>query len=188
VKKRILNLRCTAFVFVLMPMMAYAHGAVAASMNFVPVGQSTDVQTGDTIAFDVVIDFSDEPTLGGSFDVVWDASALEFVQLDYIPLGEFTREPDLTAGQLFAWGFGDFAGVSGVHVLGTLEFVVLPTMGSTTSIEIGCSGLQSCFFFSSEDFVTPIDVEYGTADIRRVPLPASGPLLLAALACLRRRR
>lgn len=163
--------------------------ASAASFVFVQVGGPDLVQTGDTLFFDVVIDFTDEPTLGGSFDIAWDPAALSLEQLLYNPVGEpnLSTPPSVLDGRLQRWSFASASidGISGVHVLGTLEFLVLPTMGSTTTIDFSCSGFQQCTFVSADDFVTTVPVDYQSAEISRVPVPAAGLLLASALVMLR---
>ncbi len=116
--------------------------ASAASISLLPVSASDGAQTGDTLLFEVVADFTDEPTFGGGFDIVWDPDALSFEQIVYFEVGDpsLGRAPDLEDGELVAWAFGSFTGFSGVHVLGQLAFSVLPTMGSVTAIDFGCSG------------------------------------------------
>lgn len=166
---------------------ALSHPANAASVYFAQVGGPGLVQSGDALLFDVIIDFTDEPTIGGGFDIVWDPTALSFEQLHYNLVGDpsFGRPPDFFNNTLNSWGFGAFEGISGVHIMGTLEFSVLPTMGLTTELDFGCSGLQSCFFISSEDFVTIIPTELRPIEISRVPIPASGLLLASALVMFR---
>lgn len=79
--------------------LALCHTAGGASIYLAPVGSSSPVHTGDTIAFEVVIDFTGEPTLGGAFDMVWDPAALNFEQLTYNLVGDsaFGRAPDILA-------------------------------------------------------------------------------------------
>ena len=98
----------------------------------------------------------------------------------------FGREPDLEDGRLFAWGIGAFDGIEGVHVLGSVEFTVLATMGLVTTVDFGCSGISSCLFLSSIDLLTDIPTEFESTVITRVPLPATGVLYGLALVTLGR--
>ncbi len=179
-----------AFAAILLCWGVSAPLAGAAALYFQPVTDVTAVSTGDVLVMDVFADFTDESTLGSSFDIEWDTSAVGLVSLDYIPVGEpsFRRPPDVEDGRLVSWAFGAFAGISGLNQLGSVSFEVLEGMGASTSLDFGCSGLQACLFFSSEDFVTQIMVDRPSLEITRVPVPAALWLLLTALAVLPRGR
>ena len=65
-----------ALVILLLGSLAAAPSALAGSVDLVPTTAVTGVVPGDVVAFDIVLDFSDEPTLGGGFDLTFDESQL----------------------------------------------------------------------------------------------------------------
>ena len=176
---------CTAFFLVLAP--AAVRPAAAASLYLTTTSDTSAVQTGDRLVFDVIADFTGEPTFGGNFDIEWDPTALRFEGLNYISIGGvgFDRMPDVEEDRLLGWTFGAFTGIEGVNTLGQVEFSVLPTMAASTLIDFGCNfGIEACSFITFPNAGTSIDVARVPTHIARVPLPASVFLFVGALGAL----
>lgn len=160
--------------------------ASAASISLVLATPSQYVDTGDTVMVDVVIDFSDQPVLGGGLSIGWDPDALRLESLTVNEIGDpaFYRPPDVYVDALDGWNFADLNGVAGPHVVGQVGFSVLPTMGrSTELIVVDCFGY--CHpFVSVDDFVTIVLPEFNGLELRRVPVPAAMWLLASAMTML----
>ena len=160
--------------------------ANALSISLMPADVS-DVGVGDVLSFDVIADFSDDPTIGGGFDVFFDNLALGFVSWAATPLGDpdFAREPDIFAGLLEGIAFGDFGGVSG-GIVGTLVFEVLAGLGEgmTTRIGVGSNAFPAGPFVSATTFGVQ-DVDYTGASVTRaegmVAVPEPGTLALLGI-------
>lgn len=175
--------------------------AAPASAGSVGLSPSTaSAAPGDTISFDIVANFDDDPTLGGGIDVFFDPTALAFSSYTFADIGDadFARPPDVFAGHLYGITFGEFDNCPGPNcatgggdfLVGTLSFDVLATAGiGVTSLMLDASANPVGGFVSGVNFDAQT-VAFGGADITVVPLPA--PLLLlgsalAALTGLRRR-
>ena len=162
-----------------------AGSANAAFINLVPPTPVSDVNTGDLLSFDVVMDFSDYPngTLGGGFDIFFDSLALQFVSLVNNMVGDpgFGRDPDILDGLLESWGVGDFNGIFGINVLGSVVFEVLPTMGASTFLGTQATNGVAGPWVDGADFISLIDVEYGEVEVTRedVVVPVPEPRILA---------
>ena len=162
----------------------------AAFINLVPTTPVSDVNDGDLLSFDVVMDFSDLPnggTIGGGFDIFFDSGALQFVSLVNNMIGDpgFGRDPDILDGLLESWAIAAFNGITGVNVLGSVVFEVLNTMGDSTILGTQATEGIGGAWVDGTDFVSLIDVEYGAVEVTRaddvVPVPEPGILALLGL-------
>lgn len=161
----------------------------AASISLNP-GLVDGVSNGDVISFDIVMDFSDNPTLGGGFDIVFDSSALQFESFFRDPaIGDpsFSRDPDILDGLLESWAVGSFTGLPNVATLGSVQFSVLSTMGASTFVATRDTTGIGGPWISSITFVDIIPVDYFGAEVRRgagpgpAPVPEPGTLTLLSL-------
>lgn len=179
-------------------MLCIAAAANAASLSFVYTGNN-DVDNdgqivalvGDSIAFDIVMDFSNDPIISGGYDVLFTTDSLRFEAWEDVAFGDpvFGRSPDNFAryGLLESAAFGSFTGLTGPATVARVSFTFLG--GAIATVELaGTSGIGSPFI--STDLVTAVDVDFGSATIR-APLPGAAWLLMSAMGALvgiRRRR
>ena len=163
--------------------------ANAVSISLIPAGDFSSVEVGDTLAFDILIDFSDATTLGGGFDVFFDSAALALSGGVYAPPGDpdFARVPDIFDGLLSGFAFGDFgSGISSIETIGTLFFDVLAGLGEgmTTTVGIGDTASVAGPFVDFNTFQV-MDVDYTGADVTRaegmVAVPEPGTLALLGI-------
>lgn len=165
-----------------------AVGSQAASLSLVYTGASPVndddaiiAQVNDILTFDIVMDFTDEPTIGGGFDIVFDTSVFAFDSFVNNEIGEdgFGRDPDVMSGLLESWAFGGFAGLSGPDIVGSVSFVYLGGFGEIQLT--ATSGIGGPFVSLNQPDMT-IDVQYGSAAV--VPLPAAAWFFLSGLGAL----
>ena len=175
--------------------LGFGAAANAASVNITPTSVDGAL-IGDIITFEISIDFTDDPTLGGGFDVNWDPNALQLVSFsDTVILGDpaFGRPPDdcaqvacvggLGAGTLQSWGVGDFAGLT-FGVVGQVSFEVLAGAIGGTIVALGPTQGIAGPWVSAIDFVSIIEPDYGSATVTAVPVPAAVWFMLSGLAAL----
>lgn len=163
-------------------LLGFAGMVHAASVSLVPTTPTNPVKVGDTVSFDVVIDFTaDGGTLGGGFDVIFDSSQLAFAGLVSAGLGDpaFGRDPDVLDGLLESWAVGDFNGLDS-GLVGSVSFEVLA--GATSSfVALGpTSGVGGPFVSAvTYDIITP---DYNQVEVvAAVPVPAAVWLFASAL-------
>lgn len=167
----------------LMGLMASAN---AASISLVPTSSVDGVAPGDIVSFDVIMDFTDQSTIGGGFDIVFDETALMFVGLNNAQLGDpsFGRDPDVLPGLLESWAFANFNPLTGPDLVGSVQFQVLSGfVGVTTVATQATSGIGGPFV-DGTDFVSLIDVQYNSVDVSAVPVPAAVWFMLSGLGAL----
>ncbi|MEJ2257103.1 MAG: hypothetical protein P8X98_08855 [Woeseiaceae bacterium] len=145
----------------------------AQSISLAPTSVVNNVNNGDTVSFNVVMDFSGYPngTLGGGFDIIFDSSALQFLGFTRFEVGDpaFSRDPDIFVGLLESWAVGDFNGLPAVAVLGNVWFQVLPTMGASTTVSTSATNGVAGPWIDATDFVTLIPVVYNEVLITSPP-------------------
>ena len=173
----------------------FAH---ASSVSLVPATDVTNLANGDIVSFDISIDSSsDVGTLGGGFDVIYDASALGFIGMTNAGLGDpaFGRDPDVTPGLLESWGVADFGGLQ-TGLVGSIDFTVLPSMGLSTLVALGPTAGIAGPWVSAVDFVSLLQPDYGSVEVSRqapgvIPVPAAiwlfGTALLGLVGLGKRR-
>jgi hypothetical protein len=156
----------------------FATGTQAATISLDP--DLATVNLGDQIVIDINMDFTDDATLGGGFDVFFDSTRVSFVSFVFDgTLGSdpsFTREPDLLSGKLEGFAFGNFGGLSGPSRIGTLTFDTLDTGLAAFSAAVTTDPLKGGDFVSSSSFNTQSPNFIGTSvDIAasNVPIPAA---------------
>lgn len=111
----------------------------AGKVELVPTSPTTALAMGQSVTFDVQIDFAaDGGTLGGGVDLVYDSAVLEWVGFTTGPLGDpaFARDPDEIPGGLVSWAVGSFDPAIPAGTMGSVEFKVLDTPGATTFVEL----------------------------------------------------
>lgn len=138
-------------------------------------------QGGDTLLFDLVMDFTENPTLGGGFDVNWDPNVFTFNSYISSGLGDplFARDPIEQDGRLFNGAVGSFTGIL-TGLIAQLSFTYLGGIG-----EIAPSGTtgDSGPWIDGLSFVDePLLPDY--IGVRVVPVPAAAWLMLSGLGAL----
>ncbi len=168
-------------------LMLFVAGAAAnaATVSLSPTTLVNPVNPGDTVSFEINIDFSAEGgTLGGGFDLLFDESQLGLLSFtDTVILGDpaFGRPPDYIPGSglLESWGVGDFNGID-TGLVGEVSFEVLA--GATSSfVTLGPTAGIAGSWVSAVDSVTIIDPVYNSVEVSAVPLPAAAWLFASAL-------
>lgn len=153
--------------------------------NEVDPGGKVLADTGDLLVFDMVMDFTDHPTIGGGFDILFDTSALGFVSLiEAQPCMDFAcPDQDPTDGRLQT-GFASFTPLTGPALVASVTFQVTGDNVQSTFVALGpTTGIRGPFI-SGVDFMTIIDVDYNAIEIGAVPVPAAAWFLLSGLLAL----
>ncbi len=186
------NLSRSVFVLLALGVSSIAQ---ASFISLMP--QQSTVVVGSSVSVDVFMDFSDAPTLGGGIDVFFDDSLLAFDSFSFdVAFGSetaFARAPTVSGGELDGIAFGNFAGLSGPAVVGTIVFEALDigVVDLMTALNDSVAGA----FFSALTFrQQPVDF-FGTSiqivAANMVSEPYTLGLMLMGLAALgvqRRRR
>ena len=148
--------------FLLIGLVANAHAASVSLVQTTTIDLD-QVQIDEVVTFDIVIDFSDGPTLGGGFDIVYDVSALLLVGFSRdTNVGDldFSRDPDVSPGLLESWAIGDFNGVPDTATLGNVTFQVLSGIGPNTVVTASATSGIGGPWVSNIDFVSLITPTY----------------------------
>ena len=169
------------------------HGASAASLDFVPLTPTDNLSPGDIVSLQVWLDFSDVVddfgtpvgTLGGGWDISYDPEVIAFAGIDFQLVGDpaFARPPDVYPGFLEAWAAGDFDGIIGPALAGTVSFEVLASGPFTTTIWLSETAGLAGPWVNAANFSIIIP-EYDSVTLTGVPLPGAVWLLLPAIATL----
>lgn len=151
----------------------FVGSAHAASIVIVPQG-STVISPGDTITFDVMLDFTtndnglgSDRTLGGGFDIIFDPAALQFDSLVNADFGDplLSRDPDVLSNRLESWGVADLDGMTGPALLGTVSFSALPAFAGSTQVATAETAGPAGPFVSDVDSVTELQVDFNTIEV-----------------------
>ena len=198
--KKLAGLAATA---VLMSAISSAQAVSLTLMSSTP-----SVAVGETIELQVLMDFSDDATVGGGFDIIFDPGLVSYVSGSYLTDGALGSDPSFTrddnptvtdptkrvevlSDKLAGAAFGNFGGLSGPAVVGSLSFIAnaggdaVFSLGASTSASIGG-------FFSAVSFSEQFPVFTGTTvSVSAVPVPAAvwlfGSGLVGLIGVARRR-
>ena len=159
----------------------------AATINISP--KESSVHIGDLVSLDLTMNFQGEPTIGGGIDVLFDNftnAELAFDSYTRANLGDaaFGRAPDVEATKLNGIAFGDFAGVSGPALIGTLSFKAKKAGDYFLDLAINDKPAGS-FFKLNGDPQLPI-LNGATLHVLAVPIPipAAVWLMFSALGTI----
>lgn len=183
-----LNLRAATLICSALLSLTFVSSASAATITVVP--GNTDVLPGASISFDLIANFGGDLTVGGATDLMWDSAVLSFDGFAFssalaAPIRDsFFDVIDEQSSSLFSVGFGNFAGISlpTDTIIGTISFLVIGAIGSSTDIALSDSIKWSGYLDLGG---TPIDVSYAGTSVNVVPLPAGAWLILSGLLTLR---
>ena len=137
------------------------------------------IEPGDMVTLDVMYDFEDVPTVGGSLDAFWDPAILQLVSWEFGPdSGDpiFNVVPDdSTAGILFQFGFGNFPALPNTGTAFSMTFMAVGAGTSTVSL------LETTGPFGG---FPEFDPSFVDATVTVVPVPAAIWLMFGGLASL----
>ena len=157
----------------------------AATISLTPLIQN--IALGNQVSLQLNMDFSGDPTLGGGVDILYNNSLLSFASFTFdTSLGDdpsFRRQPDIQPNKLNGLAFGNFGGLGGSRVVGTLVF---NTLGAgPVNLTLAENSFPAGGFYSATTF-NPQVVTYTGAlvNVTAVPLPAAGWLLLSGLVVI----
>ena len=176
--------------------------AEAAAVYMEPDSQAGiyDPEVPSTVSFELWMDFTNEPTIGGGIDLDLQGpiSMAEFTPSSYFT---DTADPSFTghgtenAGNDYQIHFGNFAGLSGVNKLGDISVELKgECKANPTEPEVPCSislAINTFYggFFGTDFLSIDVDVSDEAAiTASAVPAPAGVWLLLTGLAGLVTRR
>ncbi len=180
---RLIFAACTSALLIAAP----SSSAFSLTIDLIPTTAVSGVTPGDIVAFDIILDFTDDPTLGGGFDLTFDESQLQLIGFsDTILLGDpqFGLLPTYVEGSglLESWAIADFVGIA-YGLIGSVEFVVRP--GATTSVvALGPTNGLGGPWQSATFPACCQDVDYGAVTVSAIPLPAAAWLLSGALVTI----
>lgn len=159
--------------------------AQAASISFgPPVSQTASLN--DTVSFEVTADFTDQATMGGNFEVVYDPGVLSFDSFTYnnafLNTGATSVAPIQDTG-LVSLGFDALSnGYNSDMVMGTLSFLAVGVGTDNLSVTDSRD-----YPFQDTINWNNINVNYTqglSVQVNAVPLPAALWLFLSGLSLL----
>lgn len=174
-------------------MMVLSVGSASAStISLVPL--SLPAAIGDSIEFNLTVDFSDDPTLGGGMDIAYDDNLLSFQSFDFGTATaaldpSFSRLPDHPfAYKLEGLAFGSFTGIT-TGIVGTLTFQAIAEGSALIEMGVTSDPLKGGDFYSAVTYQQQNPTFNNlSVQISSVPLPGaiwlfgSGVLSLAGMA------
>jgi hypothetical protein len=159
----------------------------AAQANSIILAPSTVTTAPGTVQVQLFMDFT-ESTLGGGIDVFYNSSILDFLSFTFDPAmlamsdPSFTRTGDDFVGEVNGIAFGNFAGIVGSHLIGTLNFSTIGIGSSLLTLAVNDSPAGP--FVSNVTFL-PMEVDFtSTAEVIVTPLPAAAWLMISGLGFL----
>jgi hypothetical protein len=164
--------------------------AQAASITLSP--STASVGIGGTVDVSFTMDFTDQATLGGGFDLTYDAAVLSLDSWTYAAIGDpMLLGPANTApGSIIAIAFGDFTGVTGPALVGTASFSAIGA--GLADFGMSDNGFPAGPFLDLTTYI-PMTVAYNSSalEVTTVPVPAAIWLFgsgLSGLIWMKRRK
>jgi hypothetical protein len=160
----------------------------ASTISLIP--QDATPKLGASVSIDLLMDFSDNPTLGGGLDIIYNATALDFLSFTFdstflgVTDSSFSCPgaascPSIDqANTVFNIAFGNFSGLGGPYIVGTLIFNTL-TPGTSLLSTAETTGPAGPFV--SVFTYQPQSVTYLGTSITTVPIPAAIYLFASGL-------
>lgn len=155
--------------------------AQAATISLTPLTQ--DVNLGNQAVLKLSMDFTGDSTIGGGIDIFYDSSVLSFSSFVFDPIftasddPTFRRAGDDMPGEVNGIAFGNFGGLSGPSLVGTLTFDTL-AIGSAF-LSMADNDTPAGGFFSIT--ASPQTVIFEGASVNVVPVPGAFWLLGSGL-------
>lgn len=175
--------------------------ANAASISLQLVDSDPVIQ-GDIFALNIFMDFTDDPTIGGGFDILYDPTLVSYIGGSFLveetlfsdpfftrddnPLSPASNRVDIdtTQGEIVGAAFGDFIGLTGPSLVGTLSFQAEQAGLASFGLQTTINPLVGDFISAFTNQPQPVDFFGASVAISEVPVPAAGWLLLSAFAGL----
>jgi len=150
----------------------------ATSITFSDSAVSANIN--DIFVVDLLMDFSSDATFGGGMDIFFDSSVISFQSFDFststLSLDPgFSRSPDALLGGLEGLAFGNFAGISGPGIIGTLVFQAIGVGDILLTSSVTTDALKGGDFISFNTFGAQ-SVTFGSANVSVQPSFASNPI------------
>lgn len=155
----------------------------ANAISISAIADSDHAGVGDQITVQIIGDFSDDRSLGGSFDILFDPAALSVHTYEQEPIYDaaFLAEGTVADGNISGSGFGNHAGIIAEDFL--IATVVFDVLDDSAPTQITMQdGLFP--FISIVTFQIQVVDYRGATLFHPVPLPAAIWLLLAGLGAL----
>ncbi|BAZ94310.1 ornithine/acetylornithine aminotransferase [Thiohalobacter thiocyanaticus] len=184
----------TSIRFLSMLAALFTATANAASISLSP--QTTQAAPGDSLSFDLLIDFSGDPTFGGAIDFFFDNSLLSFqgfttATTTLVLDPAYDRSPDPVSSGLEGLAFGSDSGLE-AGIVGTLTFQALAAGDTALTMAVTTDPLKGGDFYSAVTYQQQAVTFLGSqVEVSAVPVPAAVWLFgsgLIGLAGIARRR
>ena len=136
---------------------------------------ATPVNLGNPLTLSLWMDFSSDPTLGGSLTIFFDDSLLDFDSFSFTGSFDTSQEPTYVApGQVQEVRFGtwSFGGLSGPMEVGVLTFDTVGMGEAIFSMEDAVTGFSSALSWEGQE------VNYQDTSVNIVPEPGAISLFL----------
>ncbi len=167
--------------------------AAVTSANAITISLNPDEQTiklGQEAVIQINMDFTDEPTIGGGIDIIFDnftnGTELTFVSYEASNIGDpfLRRDPDVESNKLNSIGITDFNGLPEQALVGTITFLA-NEVGEFSLTPAESDGIAGGFFAFVDTGVLEQNPDFVGATITVepavIPLPAAFWLMASAL-------
>ena len=171
---------------------------VSSSANSVGFDQMIYYSDGGSVSIDLLYDFTDFATFGGSVTIIFDTTAIEFVSYTQAPYPPDVQSPASPIGSLVSPGvyegvgigtFEGFFGITSAGAIGTFVFNVFGSpSGSTPCGSTLCilpHAINPFIALNGQDITAEVLANgISSADVvaSEIPVPAALWLLLSGLA------
>ncbi len=174
----------------------------AASIWIEPTDLGASIIQGNSFQMDIYMDFTDEPTIGGGFDILFDPALVSYVSESFILSPQLGSDPLLSRddspqspplqqvlvddnnGKIIGAAFGDLIGLTGPSLVGSLTFIADQVGFAQFGLEATEDPLVGEFYSSFT--LEPQVVSYSgrEVEISPIPLPAAVWMMLSGLTGL----
>lgn len=175
----------------------------AASLSIQPAGNATgSVLRGSYFQMDVYMDFSDDPTIGGGFDILFDPALVSYVEGSFLINEGLFSDPalsrddnlaslaanrvdiDASQGKIIGAAFGDWIGLAGPSLVGSMTFLAensgLANFALSATENLAVGNFVSTFTLEEQN----VSFTGSSVHISPIPVPAAFWLMLSGLTGL----